>query len=157
MSESPLGLSVLLKRLTSSKETKEAYHFAMGKVIESIKLEQRPNDRIKGDSTDYIILGFSDGTWAHIYDDGQSCCEVRYTRTDDTLEDFIGSKLLDITIKDAPNEVAEQRNDYDPTIHEVQFLELLTSIGPITFSTHNEHNGYYGGFTLEMRIGVPNA
>ena len=34
-------------------------------------------------------------------------------------------------------------------VHEVQFLNIETSLGIITFETHNEHNGYYGGFYIK--------
>ena len=35
-------------------------------------------------------------------------------------------------------------------VHEVQFLKIRTSNGDITFETHNIHNGYYGGFYIEL-------
>ena len=67
-------------------------------------------------------------------------------QTDDILTDFLGSKFLGVTIKYAPNIVS----DDEWIEHEVQFLEILTSKGSITLSTHNEHNGYYGGFNIVM-------
>ena len=76
-------------------------------------------------------------------DEGQSCCENRYMSTDDDLSDFIGGTLLDAEIKAAPDETDEWGQ-----VHEVQFLEVRTSKGSFTMASHNEHNGYYGGFYL---------
>jgi hypothetical protein len=33
-------------------------------------------------------------------------------------------------------------------VHEVQFLRVSTDAGTIVCETHNEHNGYYGGFNV---------
>jgi hypothetical protein len=67
-------------------------------------------------------------------------------QTDDEFKDFIGAKLLEIELKQAPDIEVE----YDT--HEVQFLELMTSKGALTMASHNEHNGYYGGFAIELRF-----
>ena len=36
--------------------------------------------------------------------------------------------------------------------HEVAFLGIYTTKGVIVCQTHNEHNGYYGGFSLDARL-----
>ncbi len=79
-----------------------------------------------------------------IYDDGQSCCENRYMRTDDDLSSYVGSKLLGAEIKDAPN-ISEEYG-----YHEIQFLEVQTDCGTFTMTSHNEHNGDYGGFLIRF-------
>jgi hypothetical protein len=63
-------------------------------------------------------------------------------RTDDDLNYFVGAKLTGGEIKDAPD--VPDKYGY----HEVQFLEIQTDRGVFTISSHNEHNGYYGGFWL---------
>ena len=67
--------------------------------------------------------------------------------TDDSLEDFIGSVLLDAEIKDGP----EIECEWD--VHEQQFLIVSTDKGEFTMVTHNEHNGYYGGFWIQASEG----
>lgn len=90
---------------------------------------------------------FEDGTKLRLFDDGQLCCESRYMRTDDNLKEYVGAKLLGAEIKDAPcipMEVGEE--------HEVQFLEVQTDKGFFTMSSHNEHNGYYGGISITAKV-----
>ena len=91
---------------------------------------------------DELFLTFADGVRIQIRDNGQSCCEHRYIQTDDDVKTLVGNRLMSISIKNAPNE----ENEYGE--HEVQFLEVQTSGGLVTFAAHNEHNGYYGGFAL---------
>jgi hypothetical protein len=104
----------------------------VGRVIESVVLG----------SDDVLHFVFTDGSRMRIYDDGQSCCEHRYMTTDDDLSSFSGSVLVNIEVRDAP----DMENDYE--VHEVQFLEVMTNRGCFTMATHNEHNGYYGGFCV---------
>jgi len=80
-----------------------------------------------------------------ISDAGQSCCEKRYMTTDDNLQDFAGAEFLGLEIKKAPDII-----DAEFDVHEVQFLEIKTSKGCFTMATHNEHNGYYGGFEIAL-------
>ena len=54
--------------------------------------------------------------------------------------------MLGAEIKEAPSIPTE----YDE--HEVQFLEVLTSKGGFTMASHNEHNGYYGGFLIRAAV-----
>jgi|SRR3990172_5778451 len=93
---------------------------------------------------DSLNFNFTDGSRLKLHDNSLTCCEKRYMVTDDNLNDFIGAILLRIEIRDAPdviNEILE--------VHEVQFLAVTTSKGIFTISNHNEHNGYYGGFSIE--------
>lgn len=91
-----------------------------------------------------LILKFSDGTAIKMWDDRQLCCEYRYMRTDDDLSFIVGSVFLGQEVREASPEKCED-NDQE---HEVEFLIVNTSKGPITIANHNEHNGYYGGFNL---------
>ena len=76
-----------------------------------------------------------------VWDDGQSCCERRYATTDDQLDTFAGAKLVGIDIVEMPTE-----DDKFGEPHEQTFVKIETTAGTITLVTHNEHNGYYGGF-----------
>lgn len=109
---------------------------SVGKEIKKVSLT-------KGDSLRII---FVDGTGIEFFDDGQDCCEYRYMSVDgDDLSEFVGARYVDSFIKDAP----DIETEYD--VHEVQFLEVKTSKGSITVSSHNEHNGYYGGFNIVVK------
>lgn len=89
-----------------------------------------------------FVLRFEDASEIALRDNGQSCCESRYMTCDDDLSEYLGAKLLDVA--EAAGKSAEDRGDY----HETMFLKIKTDRGTITVETHNEHNGYYGGFDL---------
>lgn len=133
---SNFGMGVLINMLGGNSETVEAFQASVGKVISSIALTQE----------DELHLKFEDGTGLKLWDDGQSCCESRYMRTDDNLDEYIGATFVGGEVKDAPNVSDEEYGE-----HEVQFLEIQTSKGPLTMASHNEHNGYYGGFYIQAR------
>lgn len=109
----------------------------VGKVVQSVELG----------SDDALHFMFADGSKMKMWDDGQSCCESRYMTCDDDLSYFSGSKLLSVEVKYAQQ---SEYSDYYETIHEVQFLEVMTDRGCFTMATHNEHNGYYGGFCVRV-------
>jgi hypothetical protein len=96
-------------------------------------------------SGDDMRLTFEDGVNIIISDQGQSCCENRYMTCDDKPSDLVGQELRKIEVKEYKNE------DQDYDCHEIAFLEIGTDQTSITFATHNEHNGYYGGFGLDIR------
>lgn len=131
MGDKNLGLGVMIGMLAGNKDSVEAFTGAMGKKIKALSL---------GDD-DALHFVFEDDTKIKLFDDGQSCCEVRYMRTDDDLIQFIGSELLDAEIADGP-EIT------DDETHETQFLNVKTSLGIFTMTSHNEHNGYYAGFLI---------
>lgn len=87
-----------------------------------------------------LELAFDDGSRLAIEDTGQSCCEHRYLTCDDDLAAFAGATLMDIELRDGPDN-PETEDD----THEQQFLIVTTSAGSFTVACHNEHNGYYGG------------
>jgi len=109
---------------------------AIGKTINGLVLEG-----------DELVFRFEDGSTLTIFDDGQSCCETRYMRTDDDLDHHVGAKLLGAEILDAPS-IEDERGE-----HEVQFLAIKTDKGTFTMSSHNEHNGYYSGFVVVAKYG----
>ena len=132
------GFGVMIHALSggSPKSPKDYY----GRKIESAKLE--------GDA---IFLTFSDGVTIKIWDDGQSCCEIRYTTCDDDINSLAGGELRDISVSDGLVSNSNKENDdNDWDSHEIAFLKIQTDKIAITAATHNNHNGYYGGFALSL-------
>lgn len=82
-------------------------------------------------------------------DDGQSCCEARWMSTDDDVSQMVGETLRDAEIADGPSR-KEDPNDYGE--HDTAFLRVVTDRQTYTFVTHNEHNGYYGGFSIVAEV-----
>mgnify|MGYP003408392428 FL=1 len=126
-----LGLGVMIQSLGGNEDTVNAVTSSLGKVIDAVYL-----------SDNRLVFQFGDNTKLIMYDNGQSCCETRYMRTDDDLTEYYGATLLDFELKSAPN-MADEYGD-----HEVQFLDVKTSKGIFQMANHNEHNGYYGGFYI---------
>jgi hypothetical protein len=113
-------------------------------ILNSISLKSSLNKIIKKIEIDdkYAYIHFDDLSIFCIHDDGQCCCEKRYMTCDDDLKSFENTKFLGIEIKEGPNQ--EHWG-----VHEVQFLEIKTSKGYISIANHNEHDGYYSGFSIE--------
>lgn len=131
-----LGMGVMLRALGGNAESVASFTGAVGKTIAALRL---------GDD-DALHFEFSDGSKMKLSDEGQSCCENRYMRTDDDLGYYVGAKLLGAEVKEAPNEPDEYGE------HEVQFLDVRTDRGVFTMASHNEHNGYYGGFWIVAAV-----
>jgi len=127
-----LGMGVMIGRLGGNKRSVEAWQKGVNKKITKLYMKD-----------DSLIFEFDDGYIMRIADEGQSCCEHRYIMTDDELPDFVGSKLIDAEIKEGPN------LEHEWGEHETEFLIITTNMGQFTMVTHNEHNGYYGGFWIQ--------
>jgi hypothetical protein len=129
-----LGLGVMIKMLCGCDE---------------VDLSQLNNGIITNVSLDddTLAIEFDSGKRLRIKDEGQSCCEHRYMTTDDDLPYYSGSKFMGAEIADGGSTSGE----YDDE-HEIQFLKITTSKGVFTVETHNEHNGYYGGFWVQASI-----
>jgi hypothetical protein len=125
----------ILDRLKHGGELPD-YCTVYGRVISDIKM-----------SDDVLKISMDDGNRIYLEDTGQSCCERRYMHTDDSFGPFIGAKLLDIEIRDG------ERDTSDGDCKDSQFLVITTSAGSFTVVNYNEHNGYYGGFSVEARLG----
>ena len=130
------GMGVMIGLLFGSGESARLMRAAVGKRIVALHL-----------TDDALHLELSDGSKLRLADEGQSCCENRYMRTDDDLSYFVGAELRGAEVRDAP--LIED----DDCAHEVQFLVVQTDKGDITMSSHNEHNGYYGGFLIQASVG----
>ena len=137
MKEDRLGMGVMLRMMGGNEETVKSINESIGKRIQKVWLDEE-NDQLRFD--------LEDGTQLVMWDGGQSCCEHRYMRTDDVLEEYDGAILLDFELKDAPD-IEDEWGE----VHEVQFLDVKTDKGIFQMANHNEHNGYYGGFWIEAR------
>jgi hypothetical protein len=96
---------------------------------------------------DMLVIAFVGGRQLTISDEGQSCCENRYMTCDDPLTGHEGGHLVHIEVSDAAD-----ASDDTYECHEVSFLKVQTTKGSITCSTHVEHNGYYGGFSIKVKL-----
>lgn len=96
---------------------------------------------------DACVITLEGGGKLTIKDDGQSCCESRYMSCDDDLASLAGGQLVDIDM-DAGGDTGEAGDWGD--CHETMFVKVRTTKGDFTLVTHNEHNGYYGGFSLKI-------
>ena len=135
------GIGAMLGMMTSNEETVDNHNAAKGKKIKSLRLDHDYNAKDGG-----LEMIFDDGSGIVFYDDARSCCEHRYVHTDDNLDSFIGATFVGADLKEGP----EVEEDYE--VHEIQFLIINTSVGQFTVETHNEHNGYYGGFVIRIEI-----
>jgi len=126
-----LGFNVMLNTIVGNEKTVNAINLALGKTIENVNIIDNR-----------LVFQFNDGVKLTIFDDGQSCCEDRYMSTDDDLQDYKGAILVNFELKNAP----DINDEYGS--HEVQFLDVITSNGVFQLANHNEHNGYYGGFSI---------
>lgn len=129
-----LGIGVMINLLGGNSKTVAAIQGSIEKTIQKVWLDKQ---------TDELKFQFTDGTNLKLLDAGQSCCEHRYMTTDDDLPYYSGATLLGFELKDAPDQEDEYGN-----VHDVQFLDVNTSKGVFQMANHNEHNGYYGGFSI---------
>ena len=106
--------------------------YVRGPVIKDVTMDE-----------DEITFQFEGGK-LRLRDCGQSCCETRYMSTDDDIRSLIGQRFVCWAVKDGPD--VSEEDSY--TVHDTQFLEIQTESGFVTVVTHNEHNGYYGGFSI---------
>ena len=136
-----LGIGPMLHRLSGGSENAPDKYY--GRTIKTAEIVENVAGRYH--NYDALKLTFTDGTSVSLYDDGQSCCESRYITCDDDPASLVGGVLTKIEVKESKREVGE----YDDE-HEQVFIEVATSNGFITLCTHNEHNGYYGGFALTL-------
>lgn len=96
-----------------------------------------------------VVIMLASGFKILLIDAGQDCCETRYLRTNDELKALVGETLINIRVTRKVNVVLDSEWN---EAHEVEFLEVLTNRDMVTFEAHNEHNGYYGGFSLRATV-----
>jgi len=74
-----------------------------------------------------------------LIDDNSQCCEIfghGFLETPDSIDSFIGSKLLKI------EDVCIEQN------REETQLKITTTKGVLQYAVYNEHNGYYSHCTF---------
>lgn len=104
----------------------------VGMRIESVFLE---NDK--------AVVTFEHGAKLVFEDKADGCCEHRYMTLDgDDTSYFKGALWVGAEVLSAPS------RDDGGDCHDVEFLVFRTTKGVITFYSHNEHNGNYGGFDV---------
>lgn len=135
---SQLGIGAMIGYLGGNEETVKAIQSSVNKKMKRVFLED-----------DVLIFHMDDGSILRLFDDGQSCCESRYMKTDDNLDEYSGSVLLGFELKNGP----DIETEYD--VHDVQFLDVKTDKGTFQMASHNEHNGYYGGFWIVAKLTPP--
>lgn len=78
----------------------------------------------------------------------QNCCEDwGYLMSEDDVQRFVGSTLLDVEITDTAcfNHGLALGSDEDSFYEgEAMFVNVHTSMGLLQFVAYNIHNGYYG-------------
>jgi hypothetical protein len=140
-----MGVMINMLSGSGATYTSSAVGATEGKVIKSISLEPRGADEDRYDGSDSIVIEVEDGTKVVFRDHGQSCCESRYVTTDADLPSYVGKKIIEYELRDMPGSGDEDSSDY----HDVQAFVIHTDEGNIDFVTHVEHNGYYGGFSIQ--------
>lgn len=133
-----IGIGAMLGYLSGNESTVSAYNSAMGRTISAARIDED----VREDGA--LVLSFEDGGELLVFDEGRSCCESRYLTCDDDLSDLIGGKLTSIELREG----GAAERDWD--FHETQFVKVETDKGGVTLCTHNEHNGYYGGFCIRL-------
>jgi hypothetical protein len=134
-----LGIGAMLSYLGGNEKTVKAVQNAIGKDIVNIACDEAA-----------LRMALSNGKNYTISDDGQSCCESRYMSCDDVLQSFVGATISGIEQRDGSGWLNNHENTYTYGSHDVEFVVISTNKGAITLASHNEHNGYYGGFGLRM-------
>jgi hypothetical protein len=79
----------------------------------------------------------------------------QYLHTDDDLASFIGARFRGLEVREVKREKPNNRTQ-EYYWHDVGFLYIKTSLGPIILETHKLQNGYYGGFVIgaTLREGI---
>lgn len=132
------GLGVMIQMLGGDRGSRDAMFAILGKKLAIVELRD-----------DALWMTVEGGPTVRMSDHGQSCCESRYMRTDDDLASFVGATLTGVEVREAPSV------DVDYDAHDVEFLAVQTDRGEFVMSSHNEHNGYYGGFAIRAEIIAP--
>lgn len=134
------GLGAMIDWLRGPDETpRETFY---GRKIKEARIEEN-----LGDADKHLTIEFEDGKKIALIDCGQSCCEARYLTCDDVVESLNGKTLSKIEEK----AYKEDENFEWGDCHEQLFIEVGTEEGEfITLCNHNEHNGYYGGFSMRI-------
>lgn len=104
-----------------------------------------------------LTLTFDTGEAIDIWDRESrrpsGCGTYRHMHTDDKVEDLVGKKLTQISVKPVMDGAYV---DGGGMHREIAFLEVSAQHEHIVITNYNEHNGHYGGFEIEITKAHPN-
>jgi hypothetical protein len=113
----------------------------MEKIIDIKQYEE--NEDVWDGKAGYAIITEKQ-TIKLLIDNHQSCCENwGYFMSEDNLNDFVGTNLIDITLTDTCLNT-KKYNEMDLYEPNLMFVNISTDKGMLQFVAYNEHNGYYG-------------
>lgn len=106
-------------------------------------------EEVSQDYTDGYAIVTDKQTIKLLIDNQQDCCEEwGYFMSDDDLEYFIGSNLIDVAVvsDSVPLCIKKLREHLPYGIEDgdVMFVNIITDKGVLQFVAYNAHNGYYG-------------
>lgn len=99
------------------------------------------------DGSSRFDVKFTDGTAVFLVDEPDCCAHKYITIEPGDLAWLVGKTVLSVDVTEEGSACRE--TDYGD-VSEIQFLEFRTTDGVVFFSCHNDHNGYYGGISLDM-------
>lgn len=145
-----MGVGTILAHLGGNEESAKAAAAVLGKTISAIAIL---------DEEKTLEICFRDGSRLHLTDEGQSCCEHRYMRSDDDFASILGATLVSLEVEaggEAVNEKEAARIEYAEVV-ESEFLRIITDKATVTVVNYVDHNGYYGGFAIRATLFPPEA
>jgi hypothetical protein len=115
------------------------------KLIEVIaKAEPITGVRIENNILYFSFAGRDD--YIRIADSLKLCCESRYMITDDDLGELIGQYIVNIDLGRGDDAFEDDCFNVLDSV----FLKIQGSSSSVTIKNYNSHNGYYGGFNIEI-------
>jgi hypothetical protein len=95
---------------------------------------------------------FKNGKHIHLYDSKEG--GNRFFETDDILDDYIGSSIVKVSIKET---VYKEFNTHeklmaDEEYQTIEFLEFVTTDGVFQIKSYVNHNGYYDSINLTLKF-----
>lgn len=123
-----------------------------GRQIERVSIHENDGPYTEPDA---LLIEFMDGGPSLRLRNRQECCECLYMTCDDDLSGLRGECFQSVEVSDETNpgsEAEAETENCDDGQHDIQFLTIRTDKSTCVVSSHNEHNGYYGGFDLVAEL-----
>jgi hypothetical protein len=118
----------------------------MGEKI--IAINEISDVKVDWDTCDGFAIITDKQTIKLLISSEQGCCEDwGYFMSEDTLDEYIGANIHEITITDTSlnsEKYEEHIGEYGLDAGDVMFINIVTSNGLLQFTAYNAHNGYYG-------------
>ncbi len=125
-------------------QIREAIHPFLFREIKKVSLVNPARKYLRHPMAIGINFGPKDDLFLWLDWDWVTDCTT-YFDTDDDLGYFNGARLVDVVLNPA-----QCKESTWSQVHDIMFLNILTSVGVITFQAHNVHNGYYEGFEIKV-------